>query len=314
MRMLCILLVASILCINFFTQNASADEINQNDIPSDSQAQQAPENNASSGAVEENSTVSLSEASSDQEHVSHWAVSLRSELDTWTVSRDLYSRLRDASGTGKYSSQNTIEKRKAKSSFAYGPEIQFTYQSFYAKLFLLQGDAKFPDAGTGKRRESGLDLGFGKTVGAFIGFRNLSTSFTGTQSTNIENSSISDLVWGLFAKTNPFKKGFSADMSLTFGLKATLSSISGDPVEDNQVFAGDLNFGYAFSSVPVRINCGFNAWSYTAPVKYTHAKNNYYSPPMVARTRVDDNISYFDTLEVIDNTGYGIGLKISYDF
>jgi hypothetical protein len=225
------------------------------------------------------------------------SIGLKSRFATWTVAKDRYDSIGDSS---TYWDPVEIEKKRASSGLVAGPEIEYAHDHFFLRGFYLQGSSDFAGSGSGDRSTHGVDMGVGKSVGAFLGYRSLQADLKGLQSANITDHSISDAVIGILLRTDPQRPGFHIGIEMVMGITGLLKSGKEDGgVDHSAIVEAEAALGYRFHSLPLRIDAGYGIWLYED----------------VARKYSNGNMPFSNqTVERWENASQGGMLNIVYSF
>lgn len=197
-----------------------------------------------------------------------------------------------------YEKAKVIEQKKSNIGVMTGPELSFTNEYIYIKGFIISGYHDFPDSMNGLRREIGIDIGHGETIGGYIGYRQIDLELSSPQATVFRDMLISDVVWGFYARTNPYEYGVNINFNLMFGMSFTYYGFRNKPFNGNQMAEAMLTFGYESPKFPLNFSAGYNLWGYSKPIG----------------SSVLYESSFDQYIETLENWGHGYVFKLTYNY
>ncbi len=225
-------------------------------------------------------------------------IGVKSRVDWWETSKEKYDH--QAFGGGGFFDPTTIESKDADIGLLIGPELKYTYHNFFARGFSLWGSSGLSGGGDIDREYLGVDFGYAKGIGAFIGYRQFDASFAGLTGSEIADHSVSDAVLGLILQADQQKPGFKWGIEMVAGIQALFNSFDDDEYYRNPtILEAEVTFGYKFKDMPLTINVGYGIWSYGEV-----ARTYPYSPSIV----IDEIVERWE------DWGHGITLSVTYSF
>ncbi|EDN71019.1 hypothetical protein BGP_2575 [Beggiatoa sp. PS] len=164
-----------------------------------------------------------------------------------------------------------------------GPEFKYYFllpkYSPFIRGFLLSGN---------QIDLTGMDIGWGKTVGMFLGYRNLKVTSSKKNLGDYKNQGI---VVGSFVRYRPNKVGFNLNLEVALNngggdILDTLSNIIQmeqpvpnieEPLENKWFGEAEFTVGYQFETLPLNLTIGYQMWEYYKPSEYNEGNDETYT-------------------------------------
>lgn len=201
-------------------------------------------------------------------------------LSKWTRTKYTTSTEYNYLGIEK---EGKTEKDELNQVTLIGPEFKYYFllpkYNPFIRGFLLSGN---------QIDLTGIDIGWGKTMGMFLGYRNLKVTSSKKNLGDYKNQGV---VVGSFVRFHPNKVGFNINLEVALGnggedILDTLGNIIQmeqpvpnieEPLENKLLFDAEFTVGYQFETLPLNLTIGYKMWEYYKPSEYNEGNDETYT-------------------------------------
>ena len=222
------------------------------------------------------------------------SLGIDSRIQSWEISKR--STLLTNTSLVKKGMNSPIEEANSERSISYGPEIELFLGSILIRASYLWGNYSF-EVGKVSRKDLAFDFGIEKVKekwrgGMYIGWRGMIVNYSEWVSTNLEELSISDGVFGFLVSSSPNKKGFLANLdgAIGFGIFSGYEGIL--------LINAHVDFGYRFKAIPIALIGGFGVNDFGKPTSEVKEEFNSFYNMIIRSIETQQNLILGPTLKI----------------